>query len=296
MAKHPREKKVLGHFKFGSVLFSTTLSLFIVGLFGVILIQAKTLTSIIRENIEIQVFLTKNLDQSQLKAIRTNLSKKSYVLTKNDTLALKFISDEEAAAAFIESTGEDFTQFLEDNPLRDSYIIAISEEFQTSEQLAEIVTELENIPGVFEVSFMRDLVDSINKNLFKVSLVLGGFILILIITVVMLINNTIRLALFSQRFLIRSMQLVGATRGFIRKPFLFRAWGFGMIAGVISSGLLFGLIQYAQSNIEGFALLQNYGMLFILFLILIISGGILSLLSTLRAVNKYLNMSLDELY
>jgi cell division transport system permease protein len=296
MAKHPREKKVLGHFKFGSVLFSTTLSLFIVGLFGVILIQAKTLTSIIRENIEIQVFLTKNLDQSQLKAIRTNLSKKSYVLTKNDTLALKFISDEEAAAAFIESTGEDFTQFLEDNPLRDSYIIAISEEFQTSEQLAEIVTELENIPGVFEVSFMRDLVDSINKNLFKVSLVLGGFILILIITVVMLINNTIRLALFSQRFLIRSMQLVGATRGFIRKPFLFRACGFGMIAGVISSGLLFGLIQYAQSNIEGFALLQNYGMLFILFLILIISGGILSLLSTLRAVNKYLNMSLDELY
>jgi cell division transport system permease protein len=296
MAKHPREKKVLGHFKFGSVLFSTTLSLFIVGLFGVILIQAKTLTSIIRENIEIQVFLTKNLDKSQLKAIRTNLSKKSYVLTKNDTLALKFISDEEAAAAFIESTGEDFTQFLEDNPLRDSYIIAISEEFQTSEQLAEIVTELENIPGVFEVSFMRDLVDSINKNLFKVSLVLGGFILILIITVVMLINNTIRLALFSQRFLIRSMQLVGATRGFIRKPFLFRAWGFGMIAGVISSGLLFGLIQYAQSNIEGFALLQNYGMLFILFLILIISGGILSLLSTLRAVNKYLNMSLDELY
>jgi cell division transport system permease protein len=296
MANHLREKKVLGHFKFGSVLFSTTLSLFILGLFGVILIQAKTLTSIIRENIEIQVFLTKNLEQSQLKSIRNNLSKRSFILTKNDTLALKFISDEEAAAAFIESTGEDFTQFLEDNPLRDSYVISIAEEFQTSEQLAEIVKELENIPGVFEVSFMTDLVDSINKNLFKVSLVLGGFILILIITVVMLINNTIRLALFSQRFLIRSMQLVGATRGFIRKPFLVRALVFGMIAGVIASVILMVLIQYAQSNIEGFALLQNHGMLLFLFFILIISGGILSLFSTLRAVNKYLNMSLDELY
>lgn len=296
MANQPREKKVLGHFKFGSVLFSTTLSLFIVGLFGVILIQAKTLTSIIRENIEIQIFLTKNLDSTQLKSIKSNLTKRPFILTKNDTLAIKFVSDEEAAATFIASTGEDFTQFLADNPLRDSYIITIAEEFQTSEQLAEIITEIENIPGVFEVSFMRDMVDSINKNLLKVSLVLGGFIFILIITVVMLINNTIRLALFSQRFLIRSMQLVGATRGFIRKPFLSRALIFGMIAGVIASAILTGLIQYAQSNIEGFALLQNYEMLLFLFLALIISGGILSFLSTLRAVNKYLNMSLDELY
>lgn len=296
MANQPREKKVLGHFKFGSVLFSTTLSLFIVGLFGVILIQAKTLTSIIRENIEIQIFLTKNLDPTQLKSIKSNLTKRPFILTKNDTLAIKFVSDEEAAATFIASTGEDFTQFLADNPLRDSYIITIAEEFQTSEQLAEIITEIENIPGVFEVSFMRDMVDSINKNLLKVSLVLGGFIFILIITVVMLINNTIRLALFSQRFLIRSMQLVGATRGFIRKPFLSRALIFGMIAGVIASSILTGLIQYAQSNIEGFALLQNYEMLLFLFLALIISGGILSFLSTLRAVNKYLNMSLDELY
>lgn len=296
MANQPREKKVLGHFKFGSVLFSTTLSLFIVGLFGVILIQAKTLTSIIRENIEIQIFLTKNLDPTQLKSIKSNLTKRPFILTKNDTLAIKFVSDEEAAATFIASTGEDFTQFLADNPLRDSYIITIAEEFQTSEQLAEIITEIENIPGVFEVSFMRDMVDSINKNLLKVSLVLGGFIFILIITVVMLINNTIRLALFSQRFLIRSMQLVGATRGFIRKPFLSRALIFGMIAGVIASSILTGLIQYAQSNIEGFALLQNYEMLLLLFLALIISGGILSFLSTLRAVNKYLNMSLDELY
>lgn len=296
MANQPREKKVLGHFKFGSVLFSTTLSLFIVGLFGVILIQAKTLTSIIRENIEIQIFLTKNLDPTQLKSIKSNLTKRPFILTKNDTLAIKFVSDEEAAATFIASTGEDFTQFLADNPLRDSYIITIAEEFQTSEQLAEIITEIENIPGVFEVSFMRDMVDSINNNLLKVSLVLGGFIFILIITVVMLINNTIRLALFSQRFLIRSMQLVGATRGFIRKPFLSRALIFGMIAGVIASAILTGLIQYAQSNIEGFALLQNYEMLLFLFLALIISGGILSFLSTLRAVNKYLNMSLDELY
>ena len=296
MTNPNRQKKTLGHFKFGSVLFSTTLSLFIVGLFGVILIQARSLTKMIRENIEIQVFLDKNLEESQLKEIGNSLKGRPFVLTKADTVGIRFISDEEAAATFVESTGEDFTQFLEDNPLRDSYVIAISEEFQTSEQLETIAKDLETIPGVFEVSYMTDLVDSINKNLLKVSLVMGGFILILIITVVMLINNTIRLALFSQRFLIRSMQLVGATRGFIRKPFLVRALIFGMIAGAVASGILFGLVEYTKSNIEGFAMLQNLEMLLLLFGALILIGGILSVFSTLRAVNKYLNMSLDELY
>lgn len=296
MANPSRKKKTLGHFKFGSVLFSTTLSLFIVGLFGVILIQARSLTKMIRENIEVQVFLDKGLPEEQLSEIKKNIAGRPFILTKSDTVGLRFISDEEAAATFIENTGEDFTEFLEDNPLRDSFVIIIAEEFQTSEQLEAIAKDLETIPGVFEVSYMTDLVDSINKNLLKVSLVMGGFILILIITVVMLINNTIRLALFSQRFLIRSMQLVGATRGFIRKPFLMRALLFGMIAGAVSSAILFGLVEYTKSNIEGFVMLQNQEMLLMLFGALIVIGGILSFLSTLRAVNKYLNMSLDELY
>lgn len=296
MANYPRKKKTLGHFKYGSVLFSTTLSLFIVGLFGVILIQAKTLTSLIRENVEVQIFLDKNLKAEEITAVKNNLSSRPFVLIKVDTVSLRYISNEDAAKTFIESTGEDFTQFLEDNPLRDSYVITISEEFQTADQLESIAKELEAIPGVFEVSYMTDLVESINKNLVKVSLVMGGFILILIITVVMLINNTIRLALFSQRFLIRSMQLVGATRAFIRKPFLMRSWVFGMLAGAFASLILFGLISYTQTAIEGFALLQNQELMLILFGILVVVGGILSVLSTLRAVNKYLNMTLDELY
>lgn len=296
MSNPSRKKKTLGHFKFGSVLFSTTLSLFIVGLFGVILIQARSLTKMIRENIEVQVFLDKGLSKEQLADINKNISGRPFILTKADTVGLRFISDEEAAATFIENTGEDFTEFLEENPLRDSFVIIVAEEFQTSEQLETIAKDLEGVPGVFEVSYMTDLVDSINKNLLKVSLVLGGFISILIITVVMLINNTIRLALFSQRFLIRSMQLVGATRGFIRKPFLQRALLFGMVAGAVASAILFGLVEYTKANIEGFVMLQNQEMLILLFLTLIVIGGVLSVFSTLRAVNKYLNMSLDELY
>jgi len=296
MANPAKAKKQLGYFKFGSVLFSTTLSLFIVGLFGIILIQSSSLTKLIRENIEIQVFLDKGLSQKQLTVIRKNLSERPFVLHTEDSVYLRFISNKEAAETFIKNTGEDFTKFLEDNPLRDSYVFSVSEEFQSSEQLTLIAKELETQPGVFEVSYMTDLVDSINKNLFKVSLVMGGFILILIITVIMLINNTIRLALFSQRFLIRSMQLVGATRGFIRKPFLIRAFLFGVLAGILASGILFALLEYTKGNIEGFASLQNTELILLLFAGLTVTGGFLSGISTLRSVNKYLNMSLDELY
>jgi len=296
MANPAKAKKQLGYFKFGSVLFSTTLSLFIVGLFGIILIQASSLTKMIRENIEIQVFLDKELSQKQLADLRKDLAERPFVLQTEDSLYLRFISNKEAAETFIKNTGEDFTEFLEDNPLRDSYVFSVAEEFQSSEQLTLIAKELETQPGVFEVSYMTDLVDSINKNLFKVSLIMGGFILILIVTVIMLINNTIRLALFSQRFLIRSMQLVGATRGFIRKPFLVRAFIFGVLAGVLASSILFALLEYTKGNIEGFAALQNTELMLLLFAALTIMGGLLSGFSTLRAVNKYLNMSLDELY
>jgi cell division transport system permease protein len=296
MANPARTKKQLGYFKFGSVLFSTTLSLFIVGLFGIILIQASSLTKMIRENIEIQVFLNKELSQKQLDDLRKNLAQRPFVLNTEDSLYLRFVSNKEAAETFIKNTGEDFTKFLEDNPLRDSYVFSVSEEFQSSEQLTLIAKDLEAMPGVFEVSYMTDLVDSINKNLFKVSLIMGGFILILIVTVIMLINNTIRLALFSQRFLIRSMQLVGATRGFIRKPFIVRAFFFGVLAGILASGILYALLEYTKGNIEGFASLQNTELMVLLFAGLIITGGCLSGISTLRSVNKYLNMSLDELY
>jgi len=296
MANPAKAKKQLGYFKFGSVLFSTTLSLFIVGLFGIILIQASSLTKMIRENIEIQVFLDKGLSQQQLGDLRKNLAERPFVLHTEDSVYLRFISNKEAAETFIQNTGEDFTQFLEDNPLRDSYVFSVSEEFQSSEQLILIAKELETQPGVFEVSYMTDLVDSINKNLFKVSLIMGGFILILIVTVIMLINNTIRLALFSQRFLIRSMQLVGATRGFIRKPFLIRAFLFGVLAGILASGILYALLEYTKGNIEGFASLQNTELMLLLFVGLTVTGGFLSGISTLRSVNKYLNMSLDELY
>jgi cell division transport system permease protein len=296
MSKIQRKKTRLGSYKFVSVLFSITLSLFITGLVGLIIIQAKTLTSIIRENIEIQVFLNKNLKKADIDRMTSLLQEKPYILDKEGTKRFTYISKEEAAAVFMDEVGEDFTKFINDNPLRDTFTFSVAEDYQTAELIEDIVAELQAIDGVFEVTYMSDLVESINKNLLKVSMVLGAFVLILLVTVIILINNTIRLALFSQRFLIRSMQLVGATKGFIRKPFLLRAFFYGALGGLMASALLFGLMEYGKQVIDGFNLLYNLKWLLILFGGLVFLGAFLSFFSTLKSVNKYLNMSLDELY
>ncbi|AEL28552.1 cell division protein FtsX [Cyclobacterium marinum] len=296
MAKFKRKKTRLGSYKFASVLFSITLSLLMMGIFGVIAIQAKKLTSIIRENIEVQVFLNKDLPETSIDKLIEEMRKKPYVLQKEEAPVLHFTSKDEAAEVFLQEVGEDFNQFLDDNPLRDSFTFSINEEFQTSEKIQQIVTEIEATPGVFEVTYMQDVVASINENLLKVGIVMGALILILLVTVVILISNTIKLALFSQRFLIRSMQLVGATKGFIRRPFLWRAFLYGALGGVLSSAIIFSLLEYGKNFIEGLQLLYDIELLAMLFGSLILLGALMSWISTYRSINKYLNMSLDELY
>ncbi len=294
--KKVRRKKKVGSYQYGSVIFSVTLALFVVGLFGMLLLHTNRLTSVIQENIEIQVYLNKNTSENQRNRIQREISTSPYVLKKEENPQIIFISKEEAAQQFVKDTGEDFSEFLGDNPLRDALVVNIAPEFQTNAKLDSIANKIETISGVYEVTFVESLVDSINKNLRNIGLILLGFATILLIVVVMLINNTIKLALFSQRFLIRSMQLVGATSGFIKKPFLKRALFHGAIAGIVSSLLLYGLLQFANTKIERLVELQQEVFILALYGLLIILGSFIAFISTYRAMNKYLKMSLDELY
>lgn len=293
--KYKRKKK-LGSYQYGSVIFSITLALFVIGIFGLLLIQTKQLTTQIQENVEIQVYLNKNVTSNQKNRIQGDLGARQFTLRKDNQPRIKFISKEEAAEQFISDTGEDFTAFLGENPLRDALVININPAFQESSKLDSIKTNIASISGVFEVTYVDSLVESINKNLTNISVFLLGFAAILLIVVVMLIGSTIKLALFSQRFLIRSMQLVGATRSFIKIPFLKRAFLHGIIAGVLACVFLFGLATFANNKIEGLKALQNEMYVFGLYGILILLGGWIALLSSQRAMNKYLKMSLDELY
>lgn len=293
--KTPKKRK-LGSYPFISVTLSITLALFVIGLFGMLALHASKLTTVIQENIELQVFLNKQITSSEISKINRTIGSKPFVLKKDDAPVIRMVTKDEAAQQFIQDTGEDFTEFLGDNPLRDVLIVNINPAHQASDSLRLIKAEIEKIGGVYEVSYVESLVESINENLTKIGLILLGFFLILLIVVVILINNTIKLALFSQRFLIRSMQLIGATSGFIRGPFLKRSVWYGLLAGTFASLLLFFIMTYANSRIEDLSQLQDIKSLSILFGSIIVLGIMVGFLSTYRAVRKYLKLSLDELY
>lgn len=294
--KKYRKKKKLGSYPAISVVFSVTLALFVMGLFALLLLITQNLTRIIQENVEIQVFLHNDLSENEIGKIKKVLSSKDYVQKKEGQSQIEHITKEEAAATFMEETGEDFVNFLSDNPLRDVIRIKINPDFQAPENLTEIKKEIEFIRGVFEVAYIENLVNAINQNVKKVSYLLIGFCLILFTVVVILINNTIKLALFSQRFLIRSMQLVGATSGFIRKPFLARASLLGILSGILSLVLLFGLLKWIDQEVEGVTTLLSIEQIAILAAGVILVGILVGFISTFVAIKKYMKMSLDELY
>jgi len=291
------KKKRLGSYPYVSVVFSISLALFMIGALGMLAIHSKKLTSLIQENIEMQIYLKKNISDAQRIKIKKLLEGYDFVAKDEDgTARIGYISKEEGAKAFIAETGEDFVEFLGENPLRDEYIINVDDEHQTEAKMESISATLEGLSGVFEVEYVENLVHTINQNIAKISMILGGFAIILIVVVIVLINNTIKLALFSQRFLIRSMQLVGAKPSFIRRPFLFSSILHGIAGALIASVLLFALAEYAYSMVAELLLLKDNNLMILLVGILVLLGGLIGLFSSLRSVNKYLKLSLDELY
>ena len=292
--KYKRTK--VGSYPYLSVIFSTTLALFLLGLFGMLLINTNKLVEYIQENLEMQVYLNSNVTENQANRLQSHISEKDYVLHKGDSALMNFISKEDAAEDLIAQTGEDFLTFLGDNPLRDAITFKIAIESQDSSQLNTIKEELEAMPEVYEVTYIESMAQVINKNRTKIAIALAVGALLLLFTISTLINNTIRLALFSQRFLIRSMQLVGATQGFIIRPFITRASLYGLISGLLAGGLLAALLTYALRALPELELVQDQEKTLILFGALLLVGIFIALFSTLYAVRKYLKMSLDELY
>jgi cell division transport system permease protein len=289
-------KKKLGSYPTLLVVFSITLALMVIGLFGLLLVHAQKLSEVVRENLEVQVYLDRELPETELLRLQQDLGQLPFVAERDGKPQIRFVSKEEGARQLLQSTGEDFRQFLGDNPLRDAYVLKIKPEYTDTMHLRQLNRSVSAQRGVFEVQYPQDLFASINNNLTRVSLVLLGFAAVLVLVVVILINNTIKLALFSQRFLIRSMQLVGATPLFIQQPFLRRATWQGLASGVLAALLLVALLQYAYLEIEPLRLLRDDFRLAVLLLGVVALGVIIGFFSSARAVHKYLKMSLDDLY
>ena len=296
--KKPKNKpaSTLGSFPIVNVIFSTMMALLVTGAFTLLLIHANKLRQKVQENVSIQVFLHKKITENDIIKLDQLLRKEAFVLRKDEVPQVIFVSKQEAAETLIQETGENFIEILQENPLRDSFILYINPLYQSNEKLQAIKQQISQMAGVFEIHYVENLVAIINKNVNHVSIVLIFFALLLLVAVVTLINNTIKLALYSQRFLIRSMNLVGATASFIRQPFLVRAMLIGLLAGILADITLLLSLHYANLKIELLASLQQPTKVFLLMAALPLGGMAITTLGTYWSINKYIHLSLDKLY
>lgn len=286
-------KKKLGGYPALGVVTSITLALFVLGLFGNLIIYSNQFGRIVRDNLNVKVFLKSTLTETQRNQLERTIGSKDFVAKADNSIT--FVSKEDAEKDLIKQIG-DYKEILGENPLKDAFIVKVATEFQDTSSLKKIKGELETINGVLEATYEKHLFDEVNKNFTNISIALLILAVLLIVVTFLLVNSTLRIALFSQRFLIRSMQLVGARKWFIQRPFLIRAIGYGLLSSVVASALLWGFSIYAQQKITDLTLLHNQEHFLTLLMLLTIMGIIVATVSTYFAIHKYLKMSLDELY
>ncbi len=289
MAKHRKSSIRLGG-SYATLIISISLVLLILGLSALILLHSKQLSNYLKENIVVTVMFKDSLPEADMMAMQKKMQLDSAVQT------CTMVSSEEAAKRMTEETGEEFVDFLGIIPIPPSLDITLKPEFANNEAIEAFVSKVQKEPIVGNVYYQKDLVEDINTNSGKVSLILLGFAIIVFLISYSLISNTIRLAIYSKRFLIRSMLLVGATRGFIRKPFLLQSLWMGLISSLLAVVLLEGVMIMAYKQIPDLQAIQNDTQVFMLFGGIILCGMFISWVSSWSALNRYIKMNTDYLY
>jgi cell division transport system permease protein len=290
MAQFGKATSQRGKPSYFMAILGVTLVLFLLGLVGWLSINSKKLMQYFKESVEVQVFLRPNIHDTARVALQNYITAKPY--TKN----IRYTDKETAKQEWLKSGGEDFTEFLDNSLLPTSIDFTLKSEYVDSVQLTAIKADLAQQSIVDEVRYPTAVVSKMQRNFNVLSLVLAGIAILIAILVIVLIDNTIRLAMFSNRFLIKTMQMVGATRWFIAKPLNVRAIVNGTLSGIISIAAVYGVILIAERFLPDLKALHDNAMLALLFLLLIVLGITISLFSTHRSVIKYLRMKLDELY
>jgi len=271
-------------------VISITLVLFLLGAVGFLILNARSLSNYVKENIGINIELKNNIREADIQQLRKILD------TKNFVKSTEYITKDQAAAETQKALGEDFIKFLGYNPLPASIKVKLNALYANPDSIAKIEKELSKYTQISEIYYRKTLIHEINENVRKISLVIISFTLLLFLIALTLINNTIRLSVYSKRFIIHTMQLVGATRSFIRRPFIIKSAWHGLISAMISIMLLLSLIYITQKQVEGIIEFVDPDLMIILFLAIIIIGILISTISSFFAVNKYLNNNIDELY
>ena len=273
-----------------SVVISIALVLFMVGFLGLVLLKSTQVANHFKEEVVITLFLKNDTSKEQIENLRTSLLKELF------TRKIIYISKGDAAKFYAEDLGEDFVNYLGTNPLKNSIDIYLNPGFVTPEKMQEISDKFNKNSFVFEVSYDKPLVTFLTQNIQKVSFWLFTISSFFGLVALILINSSIRLSVYSKRFNIKTMQMVGATKGFIRKPFIWSGIRLGFIGAIISLAGLAAVIYYIDQKIPTLQLVTDYVTLAYLGGGILLIAFIISWLSTFFATQRFLNLQTDELY
>ena len=273
-----------------STVISIALVLLMTGLLGLILVHAKILSKYVKENIVLNIIVNEGAKEVDVNALQKQLDANPYVLKT------QYVSKELAARNLTKDLGEDFVDFLGYNPLLSSIDVYLKADYANNASIQTFTASINKNPLVKEVVYQKSLIDMVNQNIKGIGLVILAFASILLIIAVALINNTIRLAIYSQRFLIKSMQLVGATKNFIRMPFLTYGVLHGLIGGLIAVILLLLTLYFAQQQVPEMIILRDWFEFSLVFIGVVGIGVLISGLSTYFAVSKFLRLKIYDLY
>lgn len=273
-----------------SVVLSVFLVLFLLGMLGFFIINSKKLADDFKEKIAMTVFFKNDANDSILKAFGTEL--KTAPFAKSSV----YVTKEAAAKQHTDIIGEDFMEFLGENPLQNSYDIHLKADYVIKDSIAKIETRLRKNAMISDIVYDKQLVNLVNDNIKKVSmwiLIISGFFTVI---AVLLINSSLRLSIHSNRFIIKTMQMVGATKAFIRKPFVMRSVKLGMIGAGLAILALIGVLVYVQTNFPDLGILDDKLLVGLVLLGVLGIGILITWVSTYFATQRFLNLRTDDLY
>lgn len=273
-----------------TTVVSITLVLFMLGIMGLLLLNAQKLSDYVRENVGFSIILKDEVKEPDVLRLQKVIEAKAFVKSTNH------ISKAEAAEELQKDLGEDFIEFIGYNPLPVSIDVKLFARYANNDSIRQIEKKLTRYPQIKEVWYQKSLVHLMNENIKKISLILIGFAALLLFISIVLINNTIRLSVYSKRFILNTMRLVGATRHFIRGPFLRTSILHGIYSGIFANLMIFAIIFLVQKEFPEMQFFSDIQVMLILTGSIIVTGITISFFSTLFAVNKYLRIKTDKLY
>ena len=273
-----------------SVVLSVFLVLFLLGLLGLFIINSRRLSDNFKEDIVMTVFFKNEATDSIFKSFESEMKASKFAKD------FKFISKEEAAKEHEKTLGEHFTEFLGANPLYNSYDIHLKADYVTNPEFSRVESEIRKNAMVADVVYDKQLITLVNDNVKRISmwvLIISGIFAVISI---LLINSSLRLSIYANRFIIKTMQMVGATKAFIRKPFIKKSIILGVIGALLAIVALIGVLIYVATNYPGLDIFKNQLLTILVLLGVLVLGVLITWIGTYFATQRFLNLRTDDLY